>query len=91
MLLGDDRFGHSQLFFELLLGRLVRIDLHPFEVVAGQRFRVAAEQNIGTAAGHVGRDRHGTLASGLSDDLGFLLVVLCVQHLVRYADGLQLA
>ena len=40
----------------------------------------AAEQDVGAAAGHVGGDGHGALAAGLGDDLGFLRVVLGVQH-----------
>src|SRR5207247_6446392 len=43
---------------------------------------VAAEQDVGAAARHVGRDRDGALAAGLGDDLGLALVVLGVQDLV---------
>ena len=46
---------------------------------------VAAEQDVGAAAGHVGGDRDRALAAGLRDDLGFLRVVLRVQHDVRDA------
>ena len=41
---------------------------------------VAAEQNVGAAAGHVRGDRDVALAPGLRDDLGFLRVVLRVEH-----------
>ena len=49
----------------------------------GQEVRVAAEQDVGAAAGHVGGDRDRLLAPGLGHDLGLALVVLGVQHLVR--------
>ena len=45
---------------------------------------IAAELNVGAAAGHVCRNRHITRAAGLRDDVGLLLVVARVQHLVRY-------
>ena len=41
---------------------------------------VAAEQDVGAAAGHVGGDRDGAFAAGLRDDLRFLRVVLGVEH-----------
>ena len=50
---------------------------------------VAAEQDVGAAAGHVGGDRDGALAAGLRDDLGLLRVVLGVQHDVRDAALLE--
>ena len=40
---------------------------------------IAAEQNVGAAAGHVRGDRDVVLASGLRDDLRFLRVVLRVE------------
>ena len=43
---------------------------------------VAAEHDVGAAAGHVGRDRDGALAPGLRHDLGLALVLLGVQHVV---------
>ena len=54
---------------------------------------VAAEQNVGAAAGHVGGDGHRALAAGLGDELGFLGVVLGVQHdvLVDAAAGRRAA
>ena len=50
---------------------------------------VAAEQDVGAAAGHVGGDRDRALAAGLRDDLGFLRVVLRVEHDVLRALPLQ--
>ena len=49
-------------------------------LLARHELGVAAEQDVGAAAGHVGGDRHRALAAGLGDDLGFLRVVLRVQH-----------
>ena len=40
------------------------------------------EFDIGTATGHVGRDRHGPDLPGIFDDVGFTLVLLGVEHLV---------
>ena len=50
--------------------------------VAQPEFDVAAKLNVGAAAGHVGRDRHRAGHAGLGDDLGFLLVIARVEHLV---------
>ena len=58
------------------------------EVLAGHEFGVAAEENVGTAAGHVGGDRDHAEAASLGDDLGFLLVELGVEDDV--ADALAL-
>ena len=51
--------------------------------------RVAAQQDVGAAAGHVGGDGDRALAAGLRDDLGLALVVLGVEHLVLDAHALQ--
>ena len=48
---------------------------HP---AAGQEIRVAAEDDVRAAAGHVGGDRHRADRTRLRDDLGFLFVVLGV-------------
>jgi hypothetical protein len=53
------------------------------------RFEVAAEHDVGAAAGHVGGDGDGADLAGAGDDLRFLLVVLGVQHLVRDAGLLE--
>ena len=42
---------------------------------------VAAKTNVGAAAGHVGRDRHGARRAGARDDRCLLGVVLRVEHL----------
>ena len=57
----------------------------------GQALGVAAEEDVDAAAGHVGGDRDRAELAGLHDDLGFPLVLLGVQHLVRDALLLQLA
>ena len=50
---------------------------------------IAAQQNIGSAAGHVGGDGHHPQPPGLGHNLRFALVELCVQHHVAYALALQ--
>ena len=56
---------------------------------AGEEIRVAAQQNIRAASGHIGGDGHGSEMTGLRHDLGFLGVVLGVQHLMGDAPALQ--
>src|SRR5207247_4646907 len=51
--------------------------------------RVPAQQNIGTPAGHVGRDRDLALPAGLRDDFGFFLVIFGIQYDVFDARPLQ--
>jgi hypothetical protein len=60
----------------VLLGPL----LHLAELVLDAEVDVAAELDVGAAAGHVGRDRHRPEAAGLRDDMRFLLVEAGVQH-----------
>ena len=64
----------------LFLGHLVGIDVLLAERLAGLHFGVAAQQNVGSAAGHVGRDGDRALAPGLRHDGRFALVILGVQH-----------
>ena len=59
------------------------------QTLLGHEFGVAAEQNIGTAAGHVGGNRDRAFASGLRDDGGFALVILGVQNFVPDAHFLE--
>ena len=47
--------------------------------------QVAAEFDVGAAAGHVGGDRHRARRAGLRDDVRLLLVEARVQHRVRDA------
>ena len=58
-------------------------------LLAGEEVGIAAQQDVGAAAGHVGGDGDGVEASGLSDDGRFLLVVAGVQHLMGNAAGAQ--
>jgi len=60
-----------------------------FRLLIGEEFRIAAQQNVGAAAGHVGGDRDRTLVSGLRNDFCLALVILRVQHDVRDAGFLQ--
>ena len=59
------------------------------QLLAGHEFGVAAEQNVGAAAGHVGGDGDHAEAAGLGDDFCFALVELGVQHHVAHALALQ--
>ncbi len=51
---------------------------------------IAAEHDIGAAAGHVGRNRDCAEAAGLGDDFRFALMVLGVQHVMLDAGLLEL-
>jgi hypothetical protein len=55
----------------------------------GHCLRVAAEDDVRTAAGHVRGDRDCALAARLGHDLGFALVMLGVEHFVLDAALLQ--
>src|ERR1019366_1411661 len=48
-------------------------------LLLGHELGIAAQQNVGAAAGHVGRNSNCTFAACLGNDLGFLLVVLGIQ------------
>ena len=50
------------------------------QVLPGHELGVAAEQDVGAAAGHVGGDGDHAEAAGLGDDLRLLLVELGVEH-----------
>ena len=54
-------------------------------LLLGHEFGIAAEQNVGAAAGHVGGDGDHALASGLRDNFRFALVVLRVQNDVFFS------
>jgi hypothetical protein len=64
----------------------IGLDALPLGLVGGVLefgIQVAAEHDVGTAAGHVGGDGHGAGLAGAGDDAGLALVLLGVQHLVR--------
>ena len=87
----DDAFGLQEFLLPLRFVRFVRIDFLLFQELARHEVRIAAEQNVRAAAGHVRRDRHHALAAGLRDDFGFAFVILRVQNVVRHAGALQTA
>ena len=58
-------------------------------LLLGHEFGIAAEQNVGSAASHVGGDCHHAFAAGLSDDLCFPLVIFGIEHDVLDAFFLQ--
>ena len=59
------------------------------DLVLRHHLRVAAEEDVGAAAGHVGGDGDRALAARLRDDLGLALVLLGVEHVVRHAAPLE--
>src|SRR5581483_3230695 len=59
------------------------------EVQAADVSDARAEHDVGAAAGHVGRDRHGGGLPRLGDDRGLPLVLLGVQHVVADAALLE--
>ena len=63
----------------LALGRV----LDRRKLAAQPHVEIAAELDVGAAAGHVGGDGHRAGPPGLGDDVGLLLVVAGVQHAVR--------
>ena len=67
----------------------VRQVLFPVEHLFEHEVGIAAEQNVGAAAGHVRGDGHGALASGLGDDFRFAFVLLGVEHVVLDAVPAQ--
>ena len=86
----DRALGFVDVDLNLALGGAQRLrDSLLHALLLGHEFRIAAEQNVGTAAGHVGGDRDHAFASGLGDDFGFALVILGIQHDVLDAFFLQ--
>jgi len=45
----------------------------------GHCLGIAAEDDVGTAAGHIRGDGYGRFAAGLGDDLGLALMMLGVE------------
>ena len=54
------------------------------EFLARHGFRIAAQQNVGAAARHVGGNGDGTHAAGLRHNQRFALVLLGIQHVVLH-------
>ena len=71
----------------VLLG--LRFDAALAQFGRGQVLGIAAEQDVGASAGHVGGDGDRAFAAGLRDDLRLLGVELRVQHRVRHAAAAQ--
>ena len=71
------RLGIAVGLVDQLLG-----ELHAAHLGLGHKLRVAAQLDVGTAARHVRRDRDGALLACLRDDLGFLVVIFRVEHLM---------
>ncbi len=75
----------------VLFRRVVRVQARLRQGVDRHVLGVAAEHDVGAAAGHVRGDRDGTLAARLRDDARLALVLLRVEDLVRDALLLQQA
>ena len=76
----------------LVLGHVEARGVLVLELRPGQRLGVAAEDDVGAAAGHVGGDGHGADAAGLGDDLGLAggVLRLGVEQLVLDAARLSM-
>ena len=74
----------------VFLGRRIE-DAQPLlvEDLRSHHLGVAAEEDVGAAAGHVGRDRHCSGSARLRDDLRLAFVELGVQHVVLDAAPLE--
>ena len=68
---------------------LGRVQALLVERLGGEAGRVAAQQDVRAATGHVRRDRDRARPTRLGDDPGFLLVELRVQRLVADAATLE--
>lgn len=75
----------------VLVGRLDRVQAALAQPLVGEEVDVAAQHDVGAAAGHVGGHRDAAAPAGHRDDSGLLLVVLGVEHVVRDAPLLELA
>src|SRR6185437_14788658 len=65
----------------LAFGRADRAGAALFDqLLTSEEFGIAAQQNIGAAARHVGGDGDHAKVTGLGDDLGFALVEFGIQH-----------
>ena len=77
--------------FEDRFPAILREGLITIENLLEQEVRIAAEENVGAATRHVGRDRHGALLTGLRDDFRFLLMIFGIEHIVFHAVTLEVA
>ncbi len=75
--------GDGELFRVDLGTRLARgLGIH---VGAGHELGIAAQDDVGPAAGHVGRDGHSAFAASLRHHMRLALVLLGIEHVVRNA------
>src|ERR1700730_18570644 len=81
----DDSFGARESFVPLFVAYFVGIDLVLFKKLARHEIRIAAKQDVGAAARHVGGNGYGALASGLRYNLRFALVAVGVEDVVRHS------
>ena len=88
VLFGDD-LGFGQCGGVGVLVDLGRVEAALVEDLRRETGRVATEQDVRAAAGHVRGDGHGPGPPGLGDDAGLLLVELGVQDLVTDAPALE--
>ena len=80
----------GDLLADLRLARGVQSRIvDPVQFLLQPHLEVAAEFDVGAAAGHVGGDGHRARRAGLRHDLGLLLVEARVQHRVRHPLLLQ--
>src|SRR5437879_7385941 len=73
----DRALGLVHIHLDFALSRAQKLSsslLHA--LLLGHELRIAAEQNIGSAPGHVGGDGDHAFAASLGDDFGFFFVVL---------------
>ena len=66
-----------------------RVEATLTQINVGNDVGVTTKHDVSTTAGHVGGHGDSCGATRLSNDLGFFFVVLCVQHTVANALGLQ--
>ena len=74
----------------VLLRGVDRVETAIAQSPVEQEVDVAAQHDVGTAAGHIGGHRHRGEPTRLGDDVGLLLVLLGVEHVVRHTALLQL-
>ena len=72
-----------------LLGHVEPRGVFVLQLGPGHRLGIAAQDDVGAAAGHVGGDGDGVFAAGLGDDFGLALVMLGVEHLVLDAAAVE--
>src|SRR5262245_58534857 len=84
-------FSFRKRITPLSLAGLIRIDLLLSEVLLREELCIASEQNVGSAARHVGCNGDLALAARLSNYVGFARSVLGfgVQNVVRNVGLLQ--